>query len=39
MDINRLQRISNVEWQIDADAGMHVPAVIFASEAADQRHG
>ncbi len=32
MDINRLQRISNVEWQIDTDAGMHVPAVIFASE-------
>ena len=32
MDINRLQSISNVEWKIDADAGMHVPAVIFASE-------
>ena len=32
MDINRLHRISNVEWQIDADAGMHVPAIIFASE-------
>ena len=32
MDINKLQRISNVEWKIDADAGMHVPAVIFASE-------
>ena len=32
MDINKLHRISNVEWKIDADAGMHVPAVIFASE-------
>ncbi len=32
MDINRLERISNVEWQIDAHAGMHVPAIIFASE-------
>ena len=30
MDINSLQRISNVEWQIDADAGLHVPAIIFA---------
>ena len=32
MDINCLQRISDVEWNIDAHAGMHVPAVIFASE-------
>jgi len=32
MDINRLQRISDVEWKIDAEAGMHVPAIIFASE-------
>jgi tRNA-splicing ligase RtcB len=32
MDINRLQRISDVEWKVDAEAGMHVPAVIFASE-------
>jgi tRNA-splicing ligase RtcB len=32
MDINRLQRISDVEWKIDADAGMLVPAIIFASE-------
>ena len=32
MDINKLQRISNIEWKIDATAGMHVPAVIFADE-------
>jgi tRNA-splicing ligase RtcB len=32
MDFNRLQRISDVEWKIDTNAGMHVPAVIFASE-------
>jgi tRNA-splicing ligase RtcB len=32
MDINRLQRISDVEWKIDAHAGMGVPAIIFASE-------
>lgn len=32
MDINRLQRISDVEWKIDAYAGMHVPGIIFASE-------
>lgn len=32
MDINRLQRISNNEWKIDADTDMHVPAVIFASK-------
>ncbi|MBT8130148.1 MAG: RtcB family protein, partial [Gammaproteobacteria bacterium] len=33
MNINNLKRVSNVEWRIDAQAGMHVPAVIFASEA------
>jgi tRNA-splicing ligase RtcB len=32
MDINRLQRISDVEWKIDAHADMRVPAIIFASE-------
>ncbi len=32
MDFNRLHRISNNEWKIDAHAGMHVPAIIFASE-------
>jgi tRNA-splicing ligase RtcB len=32
MNYNQLQRISNVKWQIDAHAGMHVPAIIFASE-------
>ena len=33
MNFNKLKRISNVEWHIDAHAGMHVPAIIFASEA------
>ena len=33
MDTNRLQRISDNAWQIEAHGGMHVPAVIFASEA------
>ncbi|NNJ96217.1 MAG: RtcB family protein, partial [Gammaproteobacteria bacterium] len=32
MDINKLHRISNVEWKTDATAGMLVPAVIFADE-------
>ena len=32
MNINNLQRISNTEWKIDAHAGMHVPAIIYASE-------
>ncbi len=32
MDINRLQRVSNVEWMIDAATDMHVPAIIYASE-------
>ena len=32
MNINRLQRVSDVEWKIDAHAGMHVPAIIYASE-------
>ncbi|MGD8933422.1 MAG: RtcB family protein [Gammaproteobacteria bacterium] len=32
MDINCLQRISDVEWKIDAHADMCVPAIIFASE-------
>ena len=32
MDIKRLQRISDVEWKIDAHADMRVPAIIFASE-------
>jgi tRNA-splicing ligase RtcB len=32
MDINTLQRISDVEWKIDAHADMRVPAIIFASE-------
>ena len=33
MNINDLKRVSKVEWQIDAHAGMRVPAIIFASEA------
>ncbi len=33
MDINKLERISDSEWKIDAHAGMRVPAVIFASQA------
>ena len=32
MDINKLERISDSEWKIDAHAGMRVPAVIFASQ-------
>ena len=32
MNINNLKRISNAEWKIDAQAGMHVPAIIYASE-------
>ncbi|MGB5456707.1 MAG: RtcB family protein [Gammaproteobacteria bacterium] len=32
MNFNKLQRISNVEWRIDAAAGMYVPGVIFADE-------
>ncbi|MGD8582287.1 MAG: RtcB family protein [Gammaproteobacteria bacterium] len=32
MDINRLQCISDVEWKIEAEADMRVPAIIFASE-------
>ena len=32
MNINHITRISDVEWKIDAGPGMHVPAVIFASE-------
>ena len=32
MNINNLHRISDVEWRIDADAGMRVPAIIFGSE-------
>ena len=33
MDINRLQRISDYQWRIEAVDGMHVPGIIFASEA------
>ena len=33
MNFSNLQRISDAEWKIDAHAGMHVPAVIYASEA------
>jgi tRNA-splicing ligase RtcB len=32
MYINTLQRVSDVEWKINAHAGMHVPAIIYASE-------
>ncbi len=32
MNINKVQRISDVEWRIDAAAGMHVPAVVFADQ-------
>lgn len=32
MDINKLHRLADFHWQIDAVDGMHVPAIIFASE-------
>ncbi|MES0327062.1 MAG: RtcB family protein [Gammaproteobacteria bacterium] len=32
MDINRLQKIASFQWRIDPHDGMHVPAIIFASE-------
>jgi tRNA-splicing ligase RtcB len=32
LNINKLKRISNVEWMIDAVHDMHVPGIIFASE-------
>jgi tRNA-splicing ligase RtcB len=32
MDINRLQRVSDYQWRIEPEAGMYVPAIIFASE-------
>ena len=32
MDINRLDKITDYQWRIEAHAGMHVPAIIFASE-------
>ena len=32
MDINRLQKISSFQWCIEPHDGMHVPAIVFASE-------
>lgn len=32
MDINRFQKISSYQWRIEPHTGMHVPAIIFASE-------
>ena len=32
MNINNLARTSDAEWRIDAHTGMHVPAIIYASE-------
>ncbi len=33
MDINKLERISAHQWRIEPVNGMHVPGIIFASEA------
>jgi len=33
MDINKLQRVSDYQWRIEPADGMHVPGLIFASEA------
>lgn len=33
MDINKLHRISDYQWRIEPVNGMHVPGIIFASEA------
>ena len=32
MDINKLHRISDYQWRIEAVNGMHVPGIIFASK-------
>jgi tRNA-splicing ligase RtcB len=32
MDINKLHRISDYQWRIEASKGMRVPGIIFASE-------
>ncbi|MDH5736254.1 MAG: RtcB family protein, partial [Gammaproteobacteria bacterium] len=32
MDINRLEKVSAYQWRIEATQGMHVPAIIYASE-------
>lgn len=33
MDLSRLEKIDDFEWRIAPSRGMHVPAVLFASEA------
>jgi tRNA-splicing ligase RtcB len=32
MDINKLHRVSDYQWRIEPENGMHVPAIIFASK-------